>query len=528
MYPALKFITFFILFFNFLTIRAETESQDSIVDFSELIFHSNLEREAFLDYNRTKDFNFFKLYLSIDKKVTNQSLNNYKWVFEKKLKDLNNLNSKKPKKQIKSIYGIIHNQLDKYDNLALFSDIFENQTYQCVTSSMLYALYFDELNIPYSIEFIPGHVYLTAYPETDKIQIQTTDPLKGVFTYNDQFKNNFVNHLKDGKRISTDEYNNKSTDQLFQEYFLQSEKIDKKQLAGALYSNLGIKLLEKSDFLNAYRTYQKSYYLFPSDQTEFLMYISLAALMEQTSASESIYADYLHKFIKLSQNHLNEDLISGLFTNITYKQLHTNGNVRQYELSYEKVISAVSDTSLKDEISFVYHSQMGNIMATRKLYSYAHKHYREALRIKENNFEIQNLLIGSIINEMNILRGDSDKMIEFQSRLMDIIDSIPSVRNNNNISDLKFEIALDLMRYFFQEKQINKAKEQQNFFNEMAKDYNGKFSYLLESEIEEAYSAGAVFYYKNKQTKQAINIIKEGLKYCPDNYKLKLRLEALK
>ena len=526
----LSLSSFFIILIFAITCISKNSYSDTLVNFKDLKFHSDFEREVFNNFQRDSVYNYFKLYLSIDKDVTTESYKNYLWIFNQKLKKLHskNLNHAKPKKQIKTVYNTIHDQLDKYDESALFSDIFETEIYQCVTSSMLYSFYLEQLEIPYSIEFIPSHVYLTAYPETEQIQLQTTNPNNGIIIYNQQFKANFINHLRDNKIISSDEYNNKSIDALFQEYYLQSKRITKKELAGALYYNLGLKYLEKTDFENAYYTFQKSQFLFPSEQAGFFMFISLAALMDKTSVAESIYANYLNTYIKLSKNLLNTDLITGLFTNMTYKQLHTNGNIRQYELSYEKVIEGISDTTLIQEIAFIYHSEMGNVMMQRQIFSMALDHYQESLKLKENNFSIQNSLIAAIISQMNSYRGKTNELVEFQTRLNQSVDSFPSLLNNSQIVDLKFEIALDLMKYYFQEKDIKQAIEQQNSFELLAENHERQFSSHIEENIESAYSAAAVFYYKNNQYTNAKTVVKKGLQYCPGNYRLIQRLNVLK
>jgi hypothetical protein len=141
---------------------------------------------------------------------------------------------------------------------------------------------------------------------------------------------------------------------------------------------------------------------------------------------------------------------------------------------------------------------------------------------------IQNSLVAAIISQMISYRGKSNELVEFQKRLNQSVDSFPSLLNNNQVVDLKFEIALDLMKYYFQEKNEKQAIEQQNIFELLAKNHQEEFTYNIEENIESAYSAAAVFYYKNNQFKKAKTAVEKGLQYCPENFRLKQRLNALK
>jgi hypothetical protein len=68
------------------------------------------------------------------------------------------------------------NKYLKYYKLdSFFPDIFSTKTYNCVNGTALFAIIFDEINIPYHILEVPNHVYLIAYPSTLKIGVESTD-----------------------------------------------------------------------------------------------------------------------------------------------------------------------------------------------------------------------------------------------------------------------------------------------------------------------------------------------------------------
>lgn len=503
---------------------------DTIVQFTDLQFHSEFEENVFNEYNETAKFDYFKLYMAVDKNVKEyaydvyiQEFNNYMTFL-----DTEELSKYSPKKKIKKTYKALHSKLDKYSDKALFSSIFITREYHCVTATMLYALSYDQLNIPYSIEFIPGHVFLTAYPNKENVRIETTNPNGGIYIYSQQYKSNYIEHLRDYKFISSDEYSNKTIDELFQEYFLKSRQINKSELAGALYNNLGIMYLEKSDFKNAYIAFLKCNYLFPTEQSNFLMLLSLGSLIDQTSASENYYAGYLNIYMKLTKNNLNIDLISDLFSKISYKQLIVNGNINQYKKSHKDILEGVNDTSLLNEINFIFYQEMGNTMWVRHKYLEAQNYFQEALRIKNNNISVQHALIEVILHQKKSYTGKIDELNNFQIRYNQLVDSFPTLLENELIFNLKYQISLELMTYYFQEKNLDAAVQQQNNFEELANAKQQAFNFEIEKDIEAAYSAAAVYYYKCSQYKEAKKVVKNGLKYCPNSYKLQLRLEALK
>lgn len=82
-----------------------------------------------------------------------------------------------------AFYSVHRKMLGKYDQYALFSDLFKKGgAYDCVTASILYAVIFEELNIPYVVKETDYHVYVLAYADGHEVLIETTDPLYGFVT----------------------------------------------------------------------------------------------------------------------------------------------------------------------------------------------------------------------------------------------------------------------------------------------------------------------------------------------------------
>lgn len=113
-------------------------------------------------------------------------------VFVKEIKT-SKFETRSLKRKIKIIYKKAHLKfLKKYDKKANFNKVFENGSYNCVSASALYALLFDEFGINYSIKEKPTHVYIIADTLGLQTTIETTLPTSGVFSYNQNFKNNYI------------------------------------------------------------------------------------------------------------------------------------------------------------------------------------------------------------------------------------------------------------------------------------------------------------------------------------------------
>lgn len=503
---------------------------DTLVQFKDLKFHSDFEEAVFNQYKETQEFDYFKLFLAVDKEITEKEYGLYKDFLGAKIEEIRGSLKKKlkPKKKLKKVYNSIHlGLLDKYNEKVLFSSIFEKKEYQCVTASMLYTEVFSQLDIPYSIDFIPGHVYLTAYPESTKIHVETTNPDRGIFIYNHQYKRQFVDHLRQFKIISADENLNKNVDELFKEYFLKSKQINERELAGSLYSNLGVFHLENNKIEEAYSTFLKAYFLFPSEQNKFVLFLCLGNLIDYTSATDDKYAKYLNTYCRLTEENLNTDLILGLFANLSNRQLIMNGQIGQYTESYLTLLEGISDSLLIEEISFVYYSVMGDLMFEKHHFAKAQINYQEALKIKKDNVSVQHSVIGAIFGQINFYSTTIKELIDFQDKVNNVIELFPFLEKNNRIYDVKMAISLKLMALYFQDRNVGDANISKENFESLAKKNNGKISHELDVDIESAYSAGAVYYYKKGQYKNAKVILKKGLEFCPYNSRLKMRLDAI-
>lgn len=227
----------FLLVYSFFIPFSLTAQTDSLVKVSDLKFHSVFEQEKFKHLiNKRQDF--FDLFLAIDEHMNEEEARSNYAKFTQVFDELEtkNLQKKKIGKKIKLSYSVVHGRfLKKYNDTEFFPEIFRTGTYNCVSASMLYALVFDSLNIPYKVKASSNHVYLVADPGPGSIVIETTNPGFEQQIFTGEFKQQYVNHLRASKLISDSDYKGKSTEEIFEEKFNAVKDAELSNLPGFQY-----------------------------------------------------------------------------------------------------------------------------------------------------------------------------------------------------------------------------------------------------------------------------------------------------
>lgn len=519
-----------VILISFLLVLQNTAHSDTLVNFADLSFHSELEAEAFELIEKGGNIDYFKLFIASNPEIDSVKYDKYYSVFNS---IVNNINTNEfgeysKKKKVKRAFKQIHAALlDKYVEVVPFSSIFTIGEYQCVTASMLYALAFDKLDIPYKISILPIHAFLTAYPNSQQIVVETTNPNQGTSNYDNSFKANYVDFLRNNKLISTEEYHNKSVNQLFDEYFLQAEIATKEQLMGAQYYNLSLKHLSNENIKEAFNNIKKSYYLYPGQKTRFFLMLNLGLMIDITRSSSPDYASLLSMYSRSTQKTNTIDNFLFYFMKMTDMQLNYDGNEKLYKKSYQTFINGVNDSALISEVSYIYHLNMGNREIQLSNDDDAFRHYEKAWEIKPNNVVIQRMLVASFIKSASTQTYNPEQM----EMLTDSIDVLfakhEQLKENTDIVKMQLGLYLDLMRIAWYDGEAERAKRYQlKFEGAFNKDNSGMYS-ILHDDIGRAYSAGASYYFKKGNYTMARKILNRGVEYSPNNYLLKSRLKSL-
>lgn len=499
---SLLLLSFTIIFFP-----AAYGQSDSLVRLSDLKYQSVFEKTAihnFVQYKRDT----FNLFLAIDKNMTNKEASWFRNVYESVYPELESkkVQSKKLNRRVKLIYSIVHNKfLKKYEEIEYFPAIFQTGNYNCVTASILYALIFEHLKIPFKAQVSLSHVYLVANPGKESVVIETTNPGFEQQVFNGVFKEQYVDYLKSLKQISASELRNKSTAELFEEKFKQVRVAKFNNLAGFQYYNMGATQWENHNYTDAVSLFQKAYFFDPNNQIRILLYNSLVKTIKGCRFSKVSDIDYLAQLSRFGM--MNIDTLGGIFGNIIHRHLQFTNKEAFCDSLDKRLTSETSETALIDEFNFIYNLQMSyHYQPSDKIEQYV----AGALAIKGNNRDAR-IMMANYLNRKLFSISDPDV-------LMDTIHKM-GLRLHNDVATqilLNYRLNAYLQKaiYYFAR---NRIPEGNQYLLEFEKDCQTPVkSEMLRSMIERTYNAIAQYYEIKGDKTEAGSLLKRKSKYVPD------------
>ncbi len=497
-------------------------AQNSSVLFEDLKFNSELEQQQFLLVNNDES-QLFELFLAPDPQITIETSRKYRASYEAILSEItaNKYLKKSNDKKIKGLYKDVHEAfLDKYELQNRFSNIFSKGNYNCVSATALYALIFEDLSIPYSIKEKPTHVYLMAYPTTDQLLVESTDPSGNFFNYNDRFKTAVVGQLKDAKLISEDEFQNKSVDEIFNAFYYSDENIDLKELAGIQYLNDALYKLEESKTLDAYQQLKKSYFLYPKENIASMLVFLNVQLLNDLKYSHKDAMAYLVELSRLEGHGITNENILAEFDHMTHLILTEKVDTVTYNEYFEDFISKSNNEELNLEISYLYHVRRGMAHYTLGDHETAIDHAGKAYNLKPENLEINRMFISMITDKLSTI-GNNQLVVEELHKLM---SRYAGIDNNHMFKSLLGNAYLIEFGQSYDFGEVKQAEKYRVLFENLySNDLN-----VNHNNLGRAYSLAAVYFFKKGQKSKARELLERGLKYSPGNYELLTRKRMIR
>lgn len=495
--------------------------QDTLVYFRDITFSSEQERTALDAAINQKKPDYFTLFGVPGKPTPADAKAKYfdflnrmgyeKWV------------DKKPDKRVKYVYESIHKTfLEKYEAKTLFSDIWANGDYNCVSATALYCMAFDQFGIPYSIKETPNHVYPVAYPKAQQVIVETTNPMVGSYAFNQQFKAQYVENLRKQKQISNTEMSSGEINALFDKHFFKEETdITLHQLVGIQYMNDGIFKIEAEQWVEGIRQFEKAYLFFPSEQVVNGLYVGYTNAFNQRTKKDTVHAALLGLLSRFKKQGVTEDMVKGEFARAVDNVLFDQGRKMDMVAYYNAVDRRIVDPELKKEIGFIYNYEFGRYYYNQGRYSESEPYFEKALGMRPNNQEAQSIYLQLL--ERN-LRGTHNGK-EALDLLNDVATRNPTLKGNNNFNTL---MATGYLLKFMEDFDAGKPAEGDKYrlmFEEVYRT-NADLNVNRYS-IGQAYSTAAVYYFKKNQLAKAKVYIDKGLELVPDNQELQMRKRAI-
>jgi len=481
---------------------------DSLIRFSDLRYHSKFEKEAVHNFvfNNSDTFNLF---LAIDENMSEDEAEWRKKIYLSIFDDLEQkkIQFKKINKKIKLSYSNVHSRfLKKYNDNDYFPVIFQTGTYNCVSASMLYAMVFDEIKIPYKVKASSNHVYLVANPGSSSIVIETTNPGFENVIFNGEFKQQYVNHLRTSKLISESEYKNKSVEEIFEEKFKEVKDAEFNNLPGFQYYNKALTKLQNNETEEALILSQKAYFFFPDNQVRTLLYTALLFQIEKCNFDKVSDIDYLAQLSRFENTDI--DAVIGIFNNIIFHQLQYTDKEAFCDSLYQRLISQISDNKTIEEISFTYNMQMSyRYQNSDKVEKYVAK----ALDIKGNHHDARIIMENHLRRKLySITNSDV---------LLDTINQLENRYDHEIISSILLEHKL---RAYLQKASDSYSKKRITEGNKYLLEFEKRCdppikNPMLSSLVENTYRTVAVYYFYKGYKSKAKTYVDKGLKYVPNS-----------
>lgn len=514
------------LFFLIASIICSAKIDSTYVDISRLKYASEFEQVQFEYLDKNGSFNPLNFLFCLDSTTTEetaeklkQKLNSF---FESKLSPL--AANKNTDKAIKSIFKEIHdNLLTKYVLESRFERLLDHGEYNCVTASALYALAFEKFNIPYQLRSTTEHVYVIANPGPSQLVIETTDPVGGAFSYNEQYKKAYIDMLVKHKSISKQELNESSLEGLFQKYFYTSDTINLKQLIGYHYYNNAVELMQNENYEQSSNQLMKAYYLNKNKQVVHLLYSVLAVQINKAfDIADSVDINRYFLFSYL-YGETDYEFLYNKYLLSSEDLLVRKDDLKKYQDMSQHMFGFFDDSSQLSKFQEHFYYACAYSYYAKKKFLAAYENILNSYCLNSKNIRV-NAMFEELNNHLFIYLLEEEEDGSMDSAI-NRIESLDKACASGNLNKWKFQMIMVKAGLAFDDGKIEKGNkfltDAENFANEnKLTDFEDRF-------IQMGFGGGKKHYYMQYNIPKAKEYVQRGLKLDPDNELLKSDLESL-
>ncbi len=379
----------------------------------------------------------------------------------------------------------------------------------------MYALVFEKLGIPYNLQEKPTHVYAIAYPDTDQVMVESTDPIGGFMSFNDRYKTEFVNRMTKAKLISTKEKGSKSLEQLFDEYYFQDKDIGIRELIGIQYMNQAIYELNANRLSKALSHLEKAYLFYPSENIGSVLMITTLQNLAQSTFNEPDDVQLLVNLTRMKPFGVTNDLILNEFNRALRALLIEQNKPEKGEKFYNELITLINEDSLNSRISHLYHFEKGRILYNKGDFKSSLEHLSKAFELNSINLNTENLFIGALSQR---LRYESDFNL-IRSELEKYGFKHKALSENIAFTSMLANTYLALFGQNYDLRNVQNGERYRKLFKGIYSDHLN----IDQNYVGRAYSMAAVYFFRRGNNTKALEMLNEGLKIAPGNYELQSR-----
>lgn len=505
-------------YFWVLTLIAITNSElYSQTNIDSTLFSQTAELQLFTNYN---DANAFELLYLIDNEAATDTTKHKKAFYA----FLANLDKKLPRRNSKRTARIIYEQIHenyftKYVDNPIFSDIFKNSNYNCVTATALYALALEYLKIPYEIRELPSHVYLIAFPKTEKIVFETTTPGSGLMRVNKKYVDYQKKYLVSNKVVTEQEAN---SEHFFDKHILTDSIISLKQLIGVQYYNTGIKYIEEEELEKAKQQMEKAYFYHKETYIkDYLNYMFFASVEKSLNGTPANICSDLTKLYRYNKDAETVDFnIVFLYEGILKEQIDKEQGDEIIISQYDCIKNEIETDSIVDKMKDITH-----LVLARHYYN--SMDFDRSLSMMEEIYDESKTNVHLYIK--NCLKNKLYKITSPEEGLDSLSyyeEKFSFVAKDEEMLGFKVWCLLKLVYVHFELDEIDEGMVYLNQFRAEFKPED-KVKYP-EDMVGLGFGAASSHYFRKEQLGIAKNLLSEGLAYAPYSLQLKRKMKLLK
>lgn len=493
------------------------QGRAQVVSFDDLYFHSDFEKEIFQNLEN-RDTNYLALIMAASPKADEAGLRQASLEIQQLVDDLNpeKMARYSPKKKIKKIFKKIHaDLLQQYEINNQFYSIFKNGNYNCVSSSMIYALVLDHFGIDYVITETPEHVYLISLFGDEQIILEGTDPQQGYIQltprlYQQQIEMLLAQKMITEKDLENQELLDRKLDSLF-----PSEYISMLQLVADQYYNQSVFDFNDGNFLSSYQNAKKAHYLAPRLTNDAMLVSVALEILAKEDRRDTLYPEMLSLVGKLDTTaEVRQSIIEDISL-MAYNALLQDKDVDFAEQTLAKVHQRFADDSTLINATMAdYHLYRADFEAMYGDQLLRYQHASQALKMRPEDELSAQSFIGGLAGCIMGYKIDRSNALD----TLKLYDSqFPVLRKINNWTSVYGEVLLQQTHEQLAEAYTDEVKANLQTFEDLVEQNpNGIISGDL---VAGTYSRLALKQF-NRSRAVALKTIERGLKYAPGHPQL--------
>lgn len=405
------------------------------IDPFELVEYQNPLQEKYFKDLKRGDTNFMGLFVAAAPEADSAHLA----MAREKLRQLyqlmkpEKLKGKRPKKQIKTVFETVHEQLLKQYKLEnQFTEVFARGHYNCVSATAVYSYMLQRLEIPHVVVEEPTHVYAMAFPRGQDWVLESTSPAhQGYYRVKEKDRKKQLDLLVEQK-IITEEQRNSDTLQNILDRLFPSQAIGHHHLLSLQYTNQSVYDFEDEKYWDSFQNGLKAYLIEPGPAQKALLHQGLGFWLDKHQLEHPLYFKALtyHLASDTSQEHIEAflsvwDMFSRQYLAGQITQTHYDKLLHHYGLG-------LHDSAIINLVHTNYYNHKGLHLFNQRKYAKAYNNALLGLAITPDEEELLNLYLVSMVNQYR-MEGWEAKQIH--TKLMNGVKAYPKLKEIPNFEE---------------------------------------------------------------------------------------------